>query len=37
EQVVTLAKNSFETSWISKEQKALYLKEIDDYVNQFNA
>lgn len=31
-QVVTLAKNSFETSWISDEQKALYLKQIDDYV-----
>lgn len=32
DQVVQLAKNSFETSWISDEQKALYLKQIDDYV-----
>ena len=31
-QIVQLAKNSFETSWISNEQKALYLKQIDDYV-----
>lgn len=35
EQVVTLAKNSFETSWISDEQKALYLKQIDDYVKSY--
>ncbi|GAA3616668.1 adenosine deaminase [Secundilactobacillus similis DSM 23365 = JCM 2765] len=32
DQVVRLAKNSFETSWISDEAKALYLAEIDDYV-----
>lgn len=32
DQIVQLAKNSFETSWISNEQKALYLKQIDDYV-----
>ena len=32
DQVVTLARNSFEASWISPEQKALYLKELDDYV-----
>ena len=32
DQVITLARNSFETSWISDEQKALYLKELDDYV-----
>ena len=31
EQVVTLAKNSFEASWISREQKDLYLKELDEY------
>lgn len=32
EQIVQLAKNSFESSWISKEQKSLYLKELDEYV-----
>ncbi|GHP13502.1 adenine deaminase [Lentilactobacillus fungorum] len=32
DQIVTLAKNSFETSWISDEKKALYLKELNDYV-----
>lgn len=32
DQVVQLAKNSFETSWISKEKKALYLKELAEYV-----
>lgn len=32
DQVVQLAKNSFETSWISDEKKALYLKELDEYV-----
>lgn len=32
DQIVQLAQNSFETSWISNEQKALYLKQIDDYV-----
>lgn len=31
-QVVQLARNSFETSWISETQKALYLKELDAYV-----
>ena len=31
-QVVQLARNSFETSWISEAQKALYLKELDAYV-----
>ncbi|KRL09614.1 adenosine deaminase [Levilactobacillus zymae DSM 19395] len=31
-QVVQLARNSFETSWISATQKALYLKELDAYV-----
>ena len=31
EQVVTLAKNSFEASWISREQKDFYLKELDEY------
>ncbi|MBB1079898.1 adenosine deaminase [Limosilactobacillus sp. STM2_1] len=34
EQIVTLACNSFEASWISEEQKALYLKEVKDYVAQ---
>lgn len=32
DQVVQLAKNSFETSWISEEKKALYLKELTEYV-----
>lgn len=32
EQVVQLARNSFETSWISEEQKALYLAQLDEYV-----
>lgn len=31
-QVVQLARNSFETSWISDEQKALYLQELTAYV-----
>lgn len=35
DQVVTLAKNSFEASWISTEQKDLYLQEIDKYVENF--
>lgn len=34
-QLVTFAKNSFETSWISDFQKKVYLKEIDDFVNKF--
>ena len=32
DQVVQLAKNSFETSWISQRQKQLYLDEIDQFV-----
>ncbi len=31
EQVVQLAKNSFETSWISDEQKAMYIAELEEY------
>ncbi|MFT8459174.1 MAG: adenosine deaminase [Liquorilactobacillus ghanensis] len=31
EQVVTLARNSFETSWISDQQKAIYLTELKEY------
>ncbi|MFT9452551.1 adenosine deaminase [Liquorilactobacillus ghanensis] len=31
EQVVTLARNSFETSWISDQQKAIYLTELEEY------
>ena len=31
EQVVTLARNSFETSWISDEQKAIYIAELEEY------
>ena len=36
EQIVTLVKNGFETSWISPEQKALYLQQVDEYVAKFN-
>lgn len=36
EQIVTLIKNGFETSWISPEQKALYLQQVDEYVAKFN-
>ena len=32
DQVVQLAKNSFETSWISQRQKQLYLDEVDQFV-----
>lgn len=32
EQLATLAKNSFEASWISEEQKAFYLAEVDRYL-----
>ncbi|MBB2954647.1 adenosine deaminase [Bifidobacterium commune] len=32
QQVIQLARNSFEASWISDEKKALYLAEIDEYV-----
>ena len=32
DQIVQLAKNSFETSWISQRQKQLYLDEIDHFV-----
>lgn len=31
EQITQLAKNSFATSWISDDQKALYIKELEDY------
>lgn len=31
EQVVQLSKNSFESSWISDEQKAFYIKELEEY------
>ena len=33
DQIVQLAKNSFETSWTGNEQKALYLKQILFYLN----
>lgn len=36
EQIVQLAKNSFETAWISPTQKETYLRAIDDYVVNFN-
>ncbi|WP_334330306.1 adenosine deaminase [Companilactobacillus sp. HBUAS59699] len=35
DQLVTFAKNSFETSWISDFQKETYLKEIDEFVENF--
>lgn len=36
EQIVQLAKNSFESSWISQKQKELYLAEINSYVAKFS-
>ncbi|GAB5053856.1 adenosine deaminase [Pediococcus parvulus] len=36
EQVVQLAKNSFETAWISDSQKNNYMKQIDNYVANFD-
>nr|WP_092651921.1 adenosine deaminase [Isobaculum melis] len=35
EDIVTLAKNSFEIAWIPAEQKATYLKAVDDFVADF--
>lgn len=35
QQLVTLAKNSFETAWISDKQKQFYLEDIDTYVAEF--
>ncbi|MCH4008662.1 adenosine deaminase [Companilactobacillus sp.] len=35
QQLVTLAKNSFETAWISDKQKQFYLEDIDNYVEEF--
>lgn len=34
EQVVKLARNSFETSWISAEQKAIYIEELKKYAKE---
>ena len=34
EQVVKLARNSFETSWISTEQKSIYIEELEKYANE---
>ena len=34
EQVVKLARNSFETSWISTEQKAIYIEELEKYAKE---
>lgn len=31
EQIIKLARNAFETSWISDEKKAIYIKELNDY------
>lgn len=36
-EIVQLAKNSFETAWISDNQKQIYLDKIDDYVENFNS
>lgn len=30
-----LARNSFETSWISEEQKAIYIAELEEYAKTF--
>ncbi|MEK8225254.1 hypothetical protein NKG05_02650 [Oerskovia sp. M15] len=35
EEVVTLAKNSFEASWIDEDRRAAYLAAIDRYVEQY--
>lgn len=32
EDIIQLAKNSFEIAWISDEDKQVYLDEIDEYV-----
>lgn len=34
DQVVKLARNSFETSWISAEQKAIYIEELEKYAKE---
>lgn len=34
EQVVKLARNSFETSWISIEQKSIYIEELEKYAKE---
>ncbi|GET08076.1 adenosine deaminase [Ligilactobacillus agilis] len=34
EQVVKLARNSFETSWISTEQKSIYIEELEKYAKE---
>jgi adenosine deaminase len=31
EQIIKLARNAFETSWISDEKKAIYIEELNDY------
>jgi adenine deaminase len=36
EQIIKLAKNSFEASFISNEEKLVFLQQVDDYVLQFN-
>lgn len=37
DEVVTLAKNSFETSWVSDADRARFLAEVDAYVDGFTA
>ncbi len=37
EDVIEFAKNSFKTSWISPVQKNIYLNEIDDYLENYQA
>lgn len=34
--MITMAKNSFKTAWISDEERADYLRQIDDYVAAFD-
>lgn len=36
EEVVTLAKNSFEASWIDEDRRAAYLAAVDRYVEQYD-
>lgn len=36
EEIVQIARNSFLTSWISEQAKKIYLKQIDDYVANFD-
>jgi adenosine deaminase len=37
DELITMAKNSFRTAWITEEARAAYLQSIDDYVAAFDA